>query len=72
MNDFLPQNVQIFPSCILLTKRIDTLWFKSINKFWSGGISTVWTQKSHKKDQQHSQRFVESCELLIHVFFIPN
>lgn len=41
MHNFLFQNVQKFPSCILFTRRINTFWYKGIDKFWLNGISTV-------------------------------
>ena len=58
VHNFLCQNVQIFPFYILLTRRINTFWSKSIDKFWSGGIKTFWVQKLWKKNRQNSQRFL--------------
>ena len=49
MHNFLCQNAPIFSLYILLTIRTDTLRSKGMKKFWSGGISTVWVQKSYKK-----------------------
>ena len=36
MHNFLYQNISTFPLYILLTKRINTFWCESINRFWSG------------------------------------
>lgn len=40
MHNFLSQNVVMFP--LLLTRRIDTFWFESIDKLWSEITRTFW------------------------------
>ena len=45
MHNFLCLNIPIFPLNILPRRRIDTFWTKAIEKIWSGGIGTIWTQR---------------------------
>ena len=47
--------VYIIYTYILLSKKINTFWFKSIDKFWSEGTRTVLAQKiqTGKADKFH-------------------
>ena len=68
MHKLLCQNVSIFSLFMYLTKRSDTFLFKGFNTFLFGSISAVYTQSSHKKNQQYSLEFLGLYQLLIHHF----
>ena len=48
-NNFICQNVPIFPLCILPLRRINTFWPGGIEVFWSRVNKTVWHRNSHPK-----------------------
>lgn len=58
VHNFPFQNFSIFPLYIILIRRIATFSRNGIDKFWSRGICTVWTQKSYKENHQYSQRYL--------------
>ena len=68
MHNFLSQNILIFP--LLLIRRIDTFWFKSIDKCWPGDSRTFWHTKLHMKNRKSSQIFLTNTNFSFIIFYV--
>ena len=68
MHDFLSQNARIFPLHISLTKRIDGYSPKELTNFSWEVLKHFGPKKSHKKNCQISQRFLN----YVKSSYVPN